>query len=129
MRADLRSTNLNGADLRYANIRSANLSGANLSEANLSGVGLRYANLSYANLNVANLSYANLSLADFNFTDLNRVNLCSTVLSGARGLMPEQLICTHNLESANLDDGLRHAIAQQFDCYSASSKALTENHE
>ena len=75
VRANLWSTDLNGADLKGADLRgadlwSASLWNANLEGANLSGADLRDANLESAYLSGADLRYANLEGANLSGADL-----------------------------------------------------------
>ena len=80
VRANLWSTDLNGADLKGADLRgadlwSASLWNANLEGANLSGADLRDANLESAYLSGADLRGADLNDADLTYTDLKSANL------------------------------------------------------
>ena len=112
VRANLWSTDLNGADLKGADLRgadlwSASLWNANLEGANLSGADLRDANLESANLSGADLRGADLNDADLTYTDLKSANLWGADLwcADLRGADLRGADLRYaNLEGANLSD-------------------------
>ena len=83
IRANLYSSDLNGANLSNANLSNANLCNSDLSGANLKYANLSSSDLSHANLKGANLSGANLKGSDLSSSDLSHANLKGANLSGA----------------------------------------------
>ena len=98
--ADLKGADLRGADLRFANLRFANLEGANLSGANLRDAILEGANLSNADLRGADLNDADLTYTDLKSANLWGADLWCADLRGA-DLRGADLRYA-NLEGANL---------------------------
>ena len=115
--ADLRGADLQGADLKGANLQEAQLQGANLQGAHLQGADLQGANLEKAQLQGASLQGANLQEANFEGADLRDTffwqanlqgaQLQGVDLSGAIGLLPQQIESAFIDEKTRLPDYLR----------------------
>lgn len=88
---DLSYANLNGANLddinfNHIKLSHANLSFSSLSRANLSRCDLSYANLANSFITSCNLGYANLSYANLYRASLDHTDLCSTNITGVKGI-------------------------------------------
>ncbi len=117
---DLRAVNLEGAGLVQADLRDAYLARAVLRSADLNGAGLRRAFLWQADLKEAilvgadlrdaNLESADLSGAYIQGCDLGGADLTAAILTGTKGLTPEQLSGTKTLFNAVIDSKIEAQI-------------------
>lgn len=78
---DLSNKDLRSVDIRYSDLSGADLRGSNLTHANLTGT-----NLTNALLHGADLSSANLMGCNLEGTNLVLVNMCHTILNGAKNM-------------------------------------------
>jgi uncharacterized protein YjbI with pentapeptide repeats len=111
--ADLSEARLIGSALRNANLHEANLSradlrNADLSDANLGGAYLRAADLRGADLTSTALAGAEFREADVAGAKFSGATLCRTRMSGARGLVPAQLMDASVDDWSTLPKGFEH---------------------
>jgi uncharacterized protein YjbI with pentapeptide repeats len=100
--ADLGGATLTKANLFMATLPKADLGRATLTGAYLSGATLTKANLFMATLTEANLAKATLAEANLAGATLTKARLENADLSGAKGLLPEQIRSAHTDQTTKL---------------------------